>query len=272
MKRIILLSLFILFCRGGLKAQVLDFPEIPKTPKQALASIPVESHIKSNLFIIRRDYQLKDLSTRKGGYFGREGNPNFGTVYTYGVRISGGYFTNSRAVFPWLYDANYASFENKTQYQPVISGTNYREWSSHAYKRLDLPAGNVSLPGDSILYVRSKAFKGRGLAQGVNAKDGWFVWIVQTSKEKDDSFSLEFFPAEQNEKQEIPEKYVSDKTIIGGLYITQSASNSAQADLSGILYRSNNKWLVKQIASNASGNSRKAATTPNPDGLTPARR
>jgi hypothetical protein len=272
MKRIILLSLFILFCRNGLKAQVLDFPEIPKTTKQALTSIPVESHIKSNLFIIRQDYQLKDNSTRRGAYFGREGKPSFGTVYTFGVRISGGYYTNSRAAFPWLYDANYNSFENKTQYLPVISGTNYREWNNQAYRRLDFPVGNISVPSDSILFVRSKAFKGRGLAQGANVKNGWFVWIVQTSKENSDSILLEFFLAEQNENLEIPDKSVSDKTIIGGLYITQSASNSDQADLSGILYKSDNKWFVKQIANNSSGNNRSAAETPNADGLTPVKR
>ncbi|MDR2385346.1 MAG: hypothetical protein LBD80_06775 [Tannerella sp.] len=247
MKQVILLSILILFCRNGLKAQILDLPEMPKTTKQPLASVPVENHIKSNLFIIRLDYQIKDKSTGKDSHSDRDANPDFGTVYNFGIKTSGGYYTNSRAIFTWLYDTNFTPSGSTKQYSLAISGTSYRDWNGKEYRKPDFPIGNIPMSSDSIFFIRNKAFHGLEPVADAEAKKGWFVWIVQTSKDKKDVFSLEFFPAGQNGKRKIPDKSVSDRIIIGGLYVTQSTSNPKQANLSGLLYKNNNKWFVKHI-------------------------
>jgi hypothetical protein len=272
MKRIILIFLLTVpFCWNSLNAQFLGFPETATetSSKKPLTSIPVENVVKNNLFIIQQNYQLKDNTVRKGGYFGRDNKPNFGTVYALGIKTLNGFYTNARAVFPWLYDSYYSDFKEKTQYSPVISSTNYREWNTAAYKQIKF-ATPQNLPADSLLFVKSKLFKNKGLepGNGVGVRNGWVVWVVQTSKELPESLSLEYFQMElaNSDNIEISANYVSDKIIIGGLYVTQLGQSSVE--LTGLVSRNNNKWFVKKIlgkgGSVSSGNASVSS-----DGLTP---
>ncbi|GHT66093.1 hypothetical protein AGMMS50239_27010 [Bacteroidia bacterium] len=291
MKKFIIIMLSILpFVTVKTMAQYLPGGQTDQAPgKKADLKPSIEGALKSSLFIIQQNYQLKDVTTKKGKYFGKDGKANFGTIYTFGIKTSGGFYSNTKITLPWLYDSNFEEYKRKTQYSPVISETKYKEWGAAEYLKLKFSSEQAATASDSLVFVTNKAFNNKGLNPDVAAgkKKGWLVWIILENKEKPDAFSFEVVSVEQNldaSPSEITAASPSGKTVEGGLFLTERTTDVGQIalELSGLVFKKDSKWFVKkpvnegqQQKSGRKGRnaSKKSETTVNPsnqDGLTPA--
>jgi hypothetical protein len=290
MNRIILATLFILlFCAMESMAQFIPGKKTERTntdvPAQAARtkSGSIENSLKSSLFIIQQNYQLKDITAKKmiligkDKLYGKDGKPNFGTVYTFGVKTANGFYSNSKVVLPWLYDPDFEEYKRSAQYVPVISETNYSKWEGRVYEELKYSPKQIVSEGDSLVFVGSNMFGKVGMnpdpASG--KKNGWFVWILLDEEAGADAFSFEIVAAEhnfdsRNTASEITNVPVSHKTIEGGLFVTERTTELGQIalDVSGLLFKKGDQWYIKQpVADKTKGG---ATNTSDRKGLTPA--
>ncbi|MDR0542149.1 MAG: hypothetical protein LBH19_08030 [Dysgonamonadaceae bacterium] len=253
------------------------------------AKSSIEDALKSNLFIIRQSYRLKDIASKrtnivdkifkKEEVYGKDGKSDFGTVYTFGVKTAGGFYSNAKIALPWLYDFNFEEYKRKTQYEPIISETKYKGWKDGEYKKLEYVPKQAVMDADSLVFVNSNVFNKIGLKLDAanGKKKGWIVWILN-EEEKSDAFSFEIVSAERNldsknGSSEITAVSVSGKTVEGGLFVTERTTEVGQIalDISGLIFTKDNRWYIKKPVSEGQGSSKKENVTPNKDGLTPVK-
>jgi len=282
------LLLFVLaFCWNNMKAQVTDFsPQDKGTTssteayKTATNSSPIENSVRNNLIIIQQNYQLKDVTMKKNNLYGRGGKKHFGTVYTVGVKSENGYYTNGRAVLPWLYDSNYSKYSSNDQYQPVISETNYRLWGVQKYQKLKFNSDPGKLSQDSILFVKRKLSEPMlPIDPSTGNQKGWIVWVVKNNKATEpDAFFLSTQATELkfNASTGMAElKGSAPQQVVFGLFVTQQENKRGQivTALSGFAIKGDGKWLVKKPAVVTSTNTTKNnVIVVNPDELTPTKK
>jgi len=295
MKNYNYLLLFTLaFCWNIVKAQVTDFPQLKKETttsstdkKNESNSSFIENNVRNNLVIIQQNYQLKDITVEKKGLlgigkkqslFGRGGNKYFGTVYTIGVKTENGYYTDGRAVLPWLYDSNYNEYRSSNQYVPVISETNYRLWSVQKYQTFGFNSDPSNLNKDSVLFIKGKLGEPRLLIDPKTGdQKGWIVWVVKDSKATEpDAFSLSTQAIELkfDASTGIAEFNGSvPRQVFSGLFVIEQQNNRGQivTVLSGLAIKGDGKWFIKKPAVITSINATKTINNVNPNELTPAK-
>ena len=293
MKRYNYLLLFALAsCCTSMKAQVTDFPGLKRgttsTPakKTAPNDAAVENNVRNCLIIIQQNYQLEDITQEKKGplgigktksLFGRGGNKFFGTICTIGVKTEKGYYTDGRAVLPWLYDPNYGEYRNRNQYLPVISETNYHAWNEQKYKKFVFNNDPGKLGKDSILLISTKLSDPKLLIDPKTGDlKGWIVWVVKDSKATEPdafAFSTQATELKFDSSGTAELKGSAPQQVIYGLFVTQQENKRGQSInvLSGFALKSNGKWLVRKPAM-ASANGTKTINSANPDELTPVKK
>ena len=275
MKKIFFYSLLIIpILWNTVNAQVLEFSDAEKTTSSAAKQTTakqtaIEKALKNRLFIIKESYQLKaqypgrdnsagsdtiyTLIVRRNTSETSVNNLDFGIVYTFGVQTDKGFYSDARVISPWNYDPYFEEYK-KSQYVPVISGSEYRNWGGSDYKKLPFTAKMATMIDDSIVFVKKKISKEIGIAETAAAGKGWLIFIIQKDKNKlSDSFSLEMIESEQNFEPGNPYSEIVGKTVpattTGGLFVIEQIDSKGQLSvaLSGMIIKSGGKWFVKKI-------------------------
>jgi hypothetical protein len=238
----------------------------------------IEDAVKDGLFVIRQNYQIKDTSVTPPAYYRWGNDPHLGTVYTLGIKVNSGFYGDNKIMFPWNYNTRYEQYRNIANYVPVISETSWRSLDSTRYKTTPFSSDSCSLQSDSLaVYVKSALFAGRGFHENYSAgnKDGWLVWAVSdkpASVADTLPFSLLIYRTklvyEAGKKRHEIKNPVTDKKILGGLYLVPEVSDIGQIifKLSGILIKIDNKWNVVIPDRNTAASMLQPAQ---PGGLTP---
>jgi hypothetical protein len=278
MKKIIL-SLLVYFLNTGFsQAQSFNFQ---LSSNQQL----IETAVKDGFFIIRQSYQLKNVSVNPPAYYGWNGQPHFGTVYSLGIKTANGFYTDDKAWRPWAYDSNYEQYRADASYVPVISETNVRPPDSAAYTSLSFSSESCK-PGPDSLFVavRNNGFGGTGFATDNEngKKNGWIVWAVADKPlASSDTIPVTFliyrteltFEAGKN-AYEVNPPNITNKEIAGGVYVVPDVTDVGQITfrLAGLLSRAGNQWkVVRPEGQSATGTAGTAAPAPaGKGGLTPA--
>lgn len=192
----------------------------------------IDEAVRRGLFISCQSYQICD--NRTGELFGLNGEAEFGIGYSLGIKVPGGYYLSDQAVRPWLYDKNFAKYQNK--YKPVFYQAKYTELGEQVqYDSLDYSLANITAVTDSVLYrFASSTFNGKGfiLDTEEGQKDGWAVWIVLS---KDSTMStnanLTFISLKETinvKKERLFMEILPPKTfhqLVGGIYVVAEYSS-----------------------------------------------
>jgi len=288
-----LLLFALVFCWSSMKAQVTGFPSMNKgtttssTAKKTVSNASsIENNVRNNLIIIQQNYQLEDITmekkqllgvVKKKSLFGRGGNKQFGTIYTIGVKTENGYYTDGRAVLPWLYDTNFNEYRNRNQYEPVISETNYRSWSEQEYRKLSFNSDPNVLSKDSIVLIKKILSKPvLFIDPKTGNQKGWIVWVVKDSKATEpDAFALSTQTVELTFDANGMAEYNSSvpQQVFRGLFVTEQENKSGQivTVLSGFALKEDGKWLIKKPTMITSATKAKMVSSANPNELTPTK-
>jgi len=288
------LLLVLAFPWNSMKAQITDFPQSKKgtttsapAKKTATNASSIETNVRNNLVIIQQNYQLEDITAEKKkmfgivkekSLFGRGGNKHFGTVYTIGVKSEKGYYTDGRAVLPWLYDSNYGEYRNRNQYKPIISETNYRPWGEKEYRKFGFIGDPNKLSKDSILFIKKKLGEPKLLIDPKTGNQkGWIVWIAKDNKATEpDAFVLSTQVAELQFNASGTTEFNGSvpQQVVCGLFVTEQENKSGQiiTVLSGFALKGDGKWLVKKPAVVDSVNKPKTVNNANSNELTPTKK
>jgi hypothetical protein len=285
MKRIILFWILSIACIHSINAQ-LDARSLSSSNQQL-----IEDAVKSGFFIIHRTYQLQDTTVVPPVNYGWNDAPDFGDAYTLGIKTKDGYYTEDKAVRPWIYDPEFKEYSDSRQYVPVISASEYKHAGDTAYIPLswdDCEMTKISKNG--IYLIRDSLFENRGFSvdHSDGTKKGWLVWIVSdkpVSEQSTQTFSLSIYRAELQfeagkELYEIKEP-ASGKSISGGFYVVPEFDEPGQIrfQLAGLLHRINDQWQVVRLGGGKeiAPKSPKGDLSPAPDreekgkGLTPVK-
>ncbi|MDR1631721.1 MAG: hypothetical protein LBR97_02395 [Dysgonamonadaceae bacterium] len=289
------LLLFVLaFCWNNVKAQVTDFSQFKKgvttsaSAKKNVTSVStIENNVCNNLVIIQQNYQLEDITAdekklfgllKKKSLFGLGGNKHFGTVYTIGVKSENGYYTDGRAVLPWLYDPNYNKYRNRNQYEPLISETNYRLWGDREYREFKFNEDPNKLSKDSILLIKKKMSKPMlPIDSKTGDQKGWIVWVIRDNKHTEpDVFVLSAQSADLKFDASTGAAVFNGNVpqqVVSGLFVTEQENKRGQiiTVLSGLALKDNGKWLVKKPAVVTPDNNTKQVNNVNPNELSPTK-
>ncbi|MDR1499527.1 MAG: hypothetical protein LBI58_00940 [Tannerellaceae bacterium] len=284
MRKVLLFLLLVPLLWNSASAQLL-FPDKSSTTTPSQTGQPsqgeklqeklqIEDAVTNNLIVIQQKYQLKDNTSKRGQYFGRDGKPDFGQVYAVGVKAGDGYFTVAKVQYPWLYDANFEEFKTKIQYTPVVSATSYRDWKGSQYEKLDFTASK-SISGDSILFVKSKTFKGKGLSVDASdgRKKGWICWFIQGKDAGGFTVSYQATEIAFESGNTIAEAGgTAPENVAGGIFVSQKSLETGQVAtiLSGMVFKNDGKWFVKKANEDVESDDVPTGER-NSDGLTPAK-
>ncbi len=288
-----ILILVLAFCWTGIRAQITELPGKKSSassssvskPNNVVSSDPtIENNVRNNLIIIEQNYQLQDVTSEKKklfifkekSLFGRGGNKFFGSIYTVGIKVEGGVYTDGRAALPWLYDPNYNQYRNRNQYVPIIAETNYRLWGEQKFQKFDADCDPGKLSRDSILFINKK-IKDQKLTVDTKTgtQKGWIVWILKDDKTSEpDAFTLLTQAFELKfEASGGAAEFTGNvpQNVIYGLFVTEQENPRGQilTVLSGFAVNDKGKWVVKKPAVAAS--TKKSAANVNPNQLTPTK-
>lgn len=221
-----------------------------------------ENAVKNGLFIIRQEYKLRDVETKKN--YGLGENNYFGEVFSLGVKTTGGYYVSDKLTHPWDYDSNFDRYRDETKYVPVISTREYKSLEDSVYSPLSIDEKSFKDLSEKPFFKieNNRIFENKGflIDMGSGKKEGWLVWVVTNepvAKNPNTPISLisyrkglVFEPEKASYEIENPS---FNKEITGGIYIVPEIKQIGQITflLAGFLQFENNKWNVIKIAENS---------------------
>jgi hypothetical protein len=250
----------------------------------------IEEAVREGFFIVRQSYQLKDTVSDTPQYYGWNNAPNFGEIYSLGVKATNGYYLDDKAIYPWKYDRKFDEYVNSNQYLPVISQSEYRPYrqlADSAYIRF--PYKDGVLVGEEFHFVTDSLFGNKGFVvdDSDGLKQGWLVWLTSAdSLEKIGNESLSLliyrneltFDAEKSAyKIEAPS---TNKRVLGGIYIVPQTEGIGKITfyLSGLVSGKDGHWQVVRLGNHtvSAACSSEETVTPLPTsgktGLTPVKK
>ena len=208
----------------------------------------VQSAVKNAFVAITSSYRLQDSKTKK--LYGRNGNDNFGTISSWGLKIDGGIMLPDQAVRPWEYDPNYSKYRDKYNTVPYQISFQKAE-GKIVLDSIDVKVCNAQNLFYSIkdtLVANGEGFK---IDSSDGEKDGWIIWLT----EENDSINtflvfkkkIEFKPNYNVYEVEQPNTI---KKILAGIYVVPSyeAIGIVSFNLCGILVEQNEKWDLARIS------------------------
>jgi hypothetical protein len=248
---------------NSVNAQILDFPEKDKKSveqenktgdKKNAPSSPIENNVKVNLFVIEQNYRLKDITKKSKNVFGRKDNKFFGSVYTIGLRSVKGFYTDSKAVTPWLFDPNFDEYKGKMQYQPFIVETNWRNIEDTKYtksKKLIIDPQTIHV--DNILFSTDMRFGKYGLTTNTSLEEqeGWIVWVIKDDRQQDafatviQSAKLKF---DEFSKTTSAESAKAPKNVVFGVFVIEQNDSRGQiiTVISGVAVNKDGNWSFRK--------------------------
>lgn len=238
----------------------------------------LENAVEDGLIIVRRYYQLQDVSVAPPANYGWNNQPYFGDSWSLAVKTSGGYLLADAAVHPWTYDGKFEQYRNQTRYRPVYLKSEYRQTDTTAYLPIAIPDSVVAVSAGRLYRVADSVFGNRGfvLDHEAGAKDGWLIWVVSRVPVADDAaqpFSLVVHRSELTftdaQSQYEVRTLSTERVILGGIYVLPQVTGVGQiiVKLSGVLHKENDKWHVVKLTTSAMSASSAASGGA---GLTPA--
>lgn len=208
----------------------------------------VQSAVENAFVAITSSYRLQDPKTKK--LYGRNGNDNFGTISSWGLKIDGGIMLPDQAVRPWEYDPNYSKYRDKYNTVPYQISFQKSE-GKIVLDSIDVKVCNAQNLFYSIkdtLVANGEGFK---IDSSDGEKDGWIIWLT----EENDSINtflvfkkkIEFKPNDNVYEVEQPNTM---KKILAGIYVVPSyeAIGIVSFNLCGILVEQNEKWDLARIS------------------------
>ena len=228
----------------------------------------IEDAVKNSLVIIHTQYRMQDTKVKDPTYYGADGKDYFGENYTLGVKVRNGYLIEHSAIRPWLFDSKFIPYVASTQYKPVISLSEYKQFSDTAYtdqtKTFKPDAAKVVL-NNKLYSVIDNKFGNKGLlAQALADKnEGWVVWLIadHALTEKNDSkLSVMIHRLEvKTEKDKVSYEVVApqiEKVVLGGIYVMPEVTEIGTLSfrLLGTIQAENEKWaIIPVINENSKG-------------------
>ncbi|MDR3261540.1 MAG: hypothetical protein LBT78_06860 [Tannerella sp.] len=228
----------------------------------------IEEAVKDGFFILRQNYQLKDISANPPGYYGWNENPHFGTVYSLGIKTVNGFYSDDKVLYPWNYDSKYDAYRTDKKYEPVISETHYRSPAFANYETMHFFSDSCSLLADSrLVYTQNSVFgkKGFTVKNENGSKTGWIVWVASAKPlETSDTVSFAVCPAELTFEEgkrlyEVNDTVTGNREIAGGIFVVAEVTDIGQISyvLYGILSRNENKWQLVRMENGAGTRSKR---------------
>ncbi len=267
MKRIIGIIIGCMLCWEG-EAQFRSFAG-PASANQQL----IEEAVQKGLFIVRQSYQLEDTAAETPAYYGREGKPYFGQLYSLAARLKGGYVIDGRLLTPWAEDVHFDEYRNSTQYRPVISQTAYRNIGEKTYQPLGFRVENRdTLEKGSVLLVKDSLFsEGFSLWEEEGICKGWIVLAVgEKPLSESDSVSLSLMIYRTEINREADKSLYEIKapstalSVVGGVYIYPVVTAIGQLNfrLVGLVQKIGDKWYILTVKEASSMESVPSGLTP----------
>lgn len=233
----------------------------------------IEEAVEKGLFIVRQSYQLEDTVAETPAYYGREGKPYFGQMYSLGVRLNGGYAIDGRLLTPWAEDGHFDEYRNSTQYRPVISQTTYRNIEEITYQPLKFRReSRDTLEKGSVLLVKDSLFsEGFSLWEEEGICKGWIVLAVgEKSLSESDSVRLSLMIYRTEIKREADKVLYEIKSpsttlsVVGGIYVFPVVTAVGQLDfrLVGLVQKVGDKWCILTVRGAPAAESAPSGLTP----------
>lgn len=215
----------------------------------------IRDAVENGFFIVRQYYQLQDTTAERPSYFGRQGNPYFGHVYTLAVKGGPGYYADGKIVEPWMYDEAFEDFRGSVKFVPVLFKTERRELEEKTYTPFVFRPDSCEVLPEGTVYAVSDRSAGKGFRSDTVAgpKNGWIV-LATTEKALEECDSAEITLEVYREKVEVPpgKTFCAIKTpsttrrVLGGIYIQPEVTAPGQIvfGLVGFVGESEGKWGV----------------------------
>lgn len=213
----------------------------------------IENAMSEAFFIVRQDYQLKDNAT--GELFGRGGKNEFGTVFSLGIKVEGGYYINERVVQPWEYDARFDRY--RQSHTPVVYKTFYKEIGGNPFNNIELiDRPRTELVQNKFYQVMDQSiFNGDGLTtdETRGIKNGWLIWVeADKSLEQADTAKVSYIihrselNIDESRKSYNINTPSTDKQLWGGVFVqsVKTAIGQITFKLVGLLDKKDDKWFV----------------------------
>lgn len=231
---------------------------LPESPKEEKPSFKdsikfVEHAVINGLFISRSSFQICKRDTKE--LFGLNNKKEFGTSYTLGVKVPGGYLLTDKAVRPWLYNRKYAAYS--TNYDPLFYEARYASKDNDfKYDSLDFKLSEQKRLFDTTLYrFPSVAFSNKGFVLDTTGgnKEGFIVWVSNKDKNLDSITSIElsvvqkkYFIEQPSDLCQILEKPKIDGVVLGAIYVIPNYKDVGIIEfvLCGVCVETNGEWRI----------------------------
>lgn len=214
--------------------------------------IITERAISGNIVIVRLAYQIKDK--KDGQIFGRNGQKEFGSVYSLGVITEAGLVLSEDALTPWAEDNNFKKI--KDNYDPFISSTAIRiVGDSCQEKYVTSPLHIGKKQPTKLLLAQTDLDSTNGLEIDVEAgvREGWLIWLkTKNELEKDSATAIttqainkkiEFKEGLSEIELDTPD---NDNLTIGCIYVCPFFLGGGHLvyRLEGIAVKNDKRWIL----------------------------
>lgn len=215
----------------------------------------VRDAVEDGFFVVRQYYQLQDTTADRRAYFGRQGNPYFGCVYTLAVKGGPGYYTDGKLIEPWMYDAAYDDFRGSVKFVPVLFKAECRNIKDKIYTPFIFHPDSCEVLPEGNVYAVSDSSVGQGFRPDTVAemKEGWMV-LVTTETSLADCDSAEIMLEVYREKLVVPagKVFCEIKTpstthqVLGGVFMQPEIPAPGQVvfSLVGLVGKKEGKWGI----------------------------
>lgn len=204
----------------------------------------VQSAVEKGFVKVSSSYRLQDLKSKK--LYGRNGKDAFGTVSSWGVKISGGYILLDEAIHPWNYDENYKKYRGKYGTIPYQIKFSF-DGEDIINDSLDSKVcnnQNVLFFAEDSVKMRKQGFE---VETSDGEKDGWLIWLTE---DNDSTNSFLVFRKKIEFKSNTAiydvEQPNTTKQIVAGIFVvpTYTSIGVVRFNLSGVLIDQDGKWLL----------------------------
>ena len=215
----------------------------------------IRDAVEDGFFVVRQYYQLQDTTADHPSYFGRQGNPYFGCVYTLAVKGGPGYYTDGKLIEPWTYDVAYDDFRGSVKFAPVLFKAECRDIKEKTYMPFVFHPDSCEVLSERNVYAVSDKSVGQGFRPDTIAgmKDGWMV-LVTTEKSLATCDSANIMLEVYREKLEVPAGKVfceiktpsTTRQVLGGVFMQPEVPAPGQIifRLVGWVGKCEGKWGI----------------------------
>lgn len=242
MKRFFLIALTVILA--------VPFPataqSLPDVLKKTVGQNLVEDAVGRGFVVVRRDYQLVDST---GARFGWEGNEEFSSSFSVGIRTEEGLLVGEEYAMPWEGDSNYANFRD-LPYRPDATTARWHEAGTVDHNYVQNPAPDSLAEG---LYLVRELREGFPVDHTPGTKQGLLVLFL-AGAEVDDGPVKEFsfhMSARTFTVDSVPTAQWIDplpktgKRVIGGVFVCQEIGyGSVRLRLAGVLQQRSGRWVL----------------------------